>query len=161
VSTLSTQAKANCWALAEVAGHDGWGRMQALLNSCVWDHTAVRDLLAPLAGRWLTCPADDPVGQGIAVDETAALKKGDHAFAVGPQHAGCTGKVENCVTNMFATYVTTTGSTWVDSDVSGAVRRSLQVEPGCAGGARGRRRVFQGDLRTVVYGEVHGCTVSG
>lgn len=92
LTTLSSQVKANCWALAEAAGHDGWGRMQALLNSYVWDHTAARDLLAGLAGRWLTCPDDDPVGPGIAIDETAALKKGAHTFAVGPQHAGCTGR---------------------------------------------------------------------
>lgn len=91
--------------------------MQGLLNSYVWDHTAARDLLAPLAGRWLTCPDDDPVGPGIAIDETAALKKGEHTFAVGPQHAGCTGKVESCVTSVFAAYVTTAGSCWVDFDV--------------------------------------------
>ena len=99
LTTLSSQVKANCWALAEAGGHEGWGRMQALVTSYVWDHTAARDLLAPLAGRWLTCPDEDPVGAGIAIDGTAALKKGDHTFAVGPQHAGCTGKVENCVTS--------------------------------------------------------------
>ena len=64
VCALSSQVKANCWALAEAAGHCGWGRLQALLRSYRWDHTAVRDLLAPLAGRWLTCPPDDPVGPG-------------------------------------------------------------------------------------------------
>jgi hypothetical protein len=117
VCTLSSQVKANCWALAEAAGHAGWGRMQALLNRYVWDHTAVRDLLAGLAGRWLTCPPDDPVGPGIAIDETAALKKGEATFAVGPQHAGCTGKVENCVTSVFAAYVTTAGACWVDYDI--------------------------------------------
>jgi hypothetical protein len=117
VSALSGQVKANCWALSEAAGHDGWGRMQALLRSYVWDHVAVRDLLAPLAGRWLTCPDGDPVGPGIAIDETAALKKGDHTFAVGPQHAGCTGKVENCVTSVFSAYVTTAGACWVDYDI--------------------------------------------
>lgn len=117
VTTLSSQVEANCWALAEAAGHEGWGRMQALLNSYVWDHTAVRDLLAPLAGMWLACPDDDLVGPGLAIDETAALKKGEATFAVGPQHAGCTGKVENCVTSVFAAYVTTAGSCWVDFDV--------------------------------------------
>jgi hypothetical protein len=117
VAALSPQVKSNCWALAEAAGHTGWGRMQALLNRYVWDHAVLRDRLAPLAARWLTCPADDPVGPGVAVDETAALKKGDDTFAVGPQHAGCTGKVENCVTTVFCAYVTTAGSTWVDFDV--------------------------------------------
>ncbi|HXZ74064.1 MAG TPA: IS701 family transposase [Streptosporangiaceae bacterium] len=117
VEALGTRAKANCWALAETAGHDGWGRMQALLNRYSWEFTAVRDQLAPLAGRWLTCPDGDPVGPGIALDETAALKKGDHTFAVAPQHAGCTGKVENCVTTVFAAYVVPAGSCWVDFDV--------------------------------------------
>ncbi|HET9117241.1 MAG TPA: transposase [Pseudonocardiaceae bacterium] len=117
VSALSSQVKANCWALAEAAGHANWGRMQALLGSYVWDHDAARALLAGLAGRWLICPADDPVGPGIAIDETAALKKGDCTFAVGPQHAGCTGKVENCVTSVFAAYVTTDEECWVDYSI--------------------------------------------
>src|SRR6266705_4810646 len=34
-----------------------------------------------------------------------------------PQHAGCTGKVENCVTTVFSAYVTTSGQAWVDFDV--------------------------------------------
>jgi XTP/dITP diphosphohydrolase len=33
VPTLSSGARANCWSLAESAGHEGWGRMQALLGS--------------------------------------------------------------------------------------------------------------------------------
>jgi hypothetical protein len=117
LDALSPQTRGNCWALAEAAGHPGWWRMQALLNQYVWDFTAVRALLAPLAARWLTCPEEDLVGPGIAIDETAALKKGDHTFAVAPQHAGCTGKVENCVTTVFSAYVSTAGSCWVDYDV--------------------------------------------
>jgi SRSO17 transposase len=117
LDALSPRARGNCWALAEAAGHHGWWRMQALLNQYVWDFTAVRAALGPLAARWLTCPDDDLVGPGIAVDETAVLKKGDHTFAVAPQHAGCTGKVENCVTTVFSAYVTTTGSCWADFDV--------------------------------------------
>lgn len=64
VSALSDQIRANCWSLAEAAGHGGWGRLQALLRTYVWDHEAVRELLPGLAGRWLTCPGDDPVGPG-------------------------------------------------------------------------------------------------
>lgn len=117
LGALSARVKANCWALAEAAGHVGWGRMQGLLGRYVWDHAAVRDRLARLAARFLSCPPDDPVGPGIAVDETAALKHGDDTFAVAPQHAGCTGKVENCVTTVFSAYVTPAGSAWVDFDV--------------------------------------------
>jgi len=50
------------------------------------------------------------------------LKKGDETFAVSPQHAGCTGKVENCVTSVFSACVTTSGSCWVDHDVYMAKR---------------------------------------
>jgi SRSO17 transposase len=114
---LSGPAKATCWALAEAAGHANWSRMQALLGRYVWDYTVMRAKLAPLAARWLRCPQEDLIGAGLAIDETAALKKGDHTFAVSPQHAGCTGKVENCVTTVFTSYVTTAGSCWVDFDV--------------------------------------------
>ncbi|EIV94596.1 hypothetical protein [Frankia sp. QA3] len=33
VQALSAGGKANCWTLAETAGHEGWGRMQSLLGS--------------------------------------------------------------------------------------------------------------------------------
>jgi hypothetical protein len=36
---------------------------------------------------------------------------------VAPQHAGCTGHVENCVTTVFSAYVTTSGQAWADFDV--------------------------------------------
>ena len=36
---------------------------------------------------------------------------------VAPQHAGCTGQVENCVTTVFSAYVTTSGQAWADFDV--------------------------------------------
>ena len=35
VAALSPGTRANCWALAEAAGHEGWGRMQALVGSYV------------------------------------------------------------------------------------------------------------------------------
>ncbi len=34
-----------------------------------------------------------------------------------PQHAGCTGHVENCVTTVFSAWVTTSGQAWADFDV--------------------------------------------
>lgn len=117
MAALAPGVRANCWALAEAAGHAGWSRMQALLNQYVWDYTELRSCLAPVAARYLRCEDDDLIGPGLAVDETAALKKGDATFAVSPQHAGCTGKVENCVTTVFTAYVTTRGSCWVDFDV--------------------------------------------
>jgi SRSO17 transposase len=73
---------------------------------------------------WLPDRDGDLIGPGIAIDETADLKKGDAAACVAPQHAGCTGKhagctgkVENCVTTVFSAYVTANGRAWADFDV--------------------------------------------
>ena len=33
VAALSPGTRANCWCMAEAAGHEGWDRMQALLGS--------------------------------------------------------------------------------------------------------------------------------
>ena len=46
VTALSPGTRADCWSLAEAAGHEGWGRMQALLRSYAWDW---KDLRAELA----------------------------------------------------------------------------------------------------------------
>jgi hypothetical protein len=42
LAALSPGTRANCWALAEAAGHEGWGRMQALLGAYRWDWTQLR-----------------------------------------------------------------------------------------------------------------------
>ena len=63
---------------------------------------------------------DDPhdeIGPGLALDETAHLRKGKSAACVSPQHAGVTGRVENCVTWVFTALVTACGQAWVDFDV--------------------------------------------
>ena len=49
VAALSREVKANCWAIAESAGHEGWGRMQGLLGSCRWDWEELRAALPGLA----------------------------------------------------------------------------------------------------------------
>jgi hypothetical protein len=92
VCALAPGVKANCWAIAEEAGHEGWHRMQALLGSYRWDPMALRGQLAALAGAWLPGDPGDLIGPGIAIDETAQLKHGDATACVAPQHAGCTGK---------------------------------------------------------------------
>ena len=117
VAALSPGTRANCWSLAESAGHEGWGRMQALLGSYQWDWKDLRARLPALAAAWIPDPDGDLVGPGIAIDETAQLKQGDATACVSPQHAGCTGKVENCVTTVFSAYVTAGGQVWTDFDV--------------------------------------------
>ncbi len=117
VRGLSAGGKANCWQLAEAAGHENPYRMQALLRTCRWRWEDLRSGLPALALAWLPHDADDLIGPGIAFDETAQLKDGDATACVAPQHAGCTGHVENCVTTVYAVWVTTAGQAWADSGV--------------------------------------------
>jgi SRSO17 transposase len=117
VTALAPDVKANCWSLAQSAGHEGQYRMQGLLGSYRWDWQRLRDQLPALAVAWLPDAPQDLIGPGIAIDETAQLKKGDATACVAPQHAGCTGTVENCVTTVFCAYVTANGQAWADFDV--------------------------------------------
>ena len=117
VTALAAGVKANCWSLGESAGHEGQYRMQGLLGSYRWDYKQLRDRLPTLAEAWIPDEPQDLVGPGIAIDETAQLKKGDATACVAPQHAGCTGTVENCVTTVFSAYVTANGQAWADFDV--------------------------------------------
>ena len=117
VTALASGVKANCWSLAETAGHEGQCRMQAVLGSYRWDWKQLRDQLPALARAWLPDTQRDLIGPGIAIDETAQLKKGEATAGVAPQHAGCTGTVENCVTTVFSAYVTANGQAWVDFEV--------------------------------------------
>jgi hypothetical protein len=117
VAALAPGVKANCWSLAESAGHEGWGRMQGLLGPYRWEWMDLRAQLPALAVAWIPDAGQDLIGPGIAIDETAQLKKGDATACVAPQHAGCTGQVENCVTTVFSAYVTAHGQAWADFDV--------------------------------------------
>ena len=76
VAALSPETRANCWDLAQAAGHEGWGRMQALLRSYRRDWADLRAQLPGLAAAWLPGRDGDLIGPGIAIDETAQLKKG-------------------------------------------------------------------------------------
>jgi SRSO17 transposase len=117
VRALSRGTRANCWELAEAAGHEGPGRMQSLLRRYEWSWEQLRDMLPGLAAQCLPDDPEDLIGPGIAIDETAHLKKGSATACVSPQHAGVTGKVENCVTWVFAALVTVLGQAWADFDV--------------------------------------------
>ena len=76
VKALSRGTRANCWELAEEAGHEGPHRMQALLRRYKWPWEKLRDALPALAAECLPDDPDDLIGPGIAIDETADLKKG-------------------------------------------------------------------------------------
>jgi len=130
IRALSRETRANCWELALKAGHEGPHRMQALLSRYKWRWEELRDLLPGLAQGVLRDDPDDLIGPGLAFDETADLRKGKSTACVSPQHAGVTGKVENCLTWVFAALVTALGQAWVDFDV---------YMPGCWAGDPQRR----------------------
>ena len=92
LTSLGPGTRANCWAIAEEAGHDGWHRMQALLRSYRWDWAELRGELSALAAAWLPCDPGDPIGPGLAIDETAQLKHGDATACVAPQLPGAPGR---------------------------------------------------------------------
>jgi SRSO17 transposase len=117
VRALSRETRANCWELALKAGHEGPHRMQALLRTYRWRWEELRSLLPGLAQEVLRDDPGDLIGPGLAFDETADLRKGTSTACVSPQHAGVTGKVDNCVTWVFAALVTALGQAWIDFDV--------------------------------------------
>ena len=172
VTVLGSGVKANCWSLAEAAGHDGQGRMQDLLRSYRWNWVLLRDQLAGLAAASIPDPPGDLIGPGIAIDETAQLKKGEATACVAPQHAGCTGGVENCVTTVFSAYVTANGQAWVDFDVympqrwaSDAARRraagipedlEFATKPQLAANQLDRQLAAGSPARWVAFDEVYG-----
>ena len=52
VAALSPGTRANCWSIAEAAGHEDPGRMQAMLGSYAWDWKDLR----------MSCPRWPPPG---------------------------------------------------------------------------------------------------
>ena len=67
VEALAPGVKANCWQLAEAAGHESPYRMQALLGSYRWDWRRLRAEFAALSRAWLPCDDYDLIGQRIAL----------------------------------------------------------------------------------------------
>ena len=89
VRGLAPEVKANCWGLAEAAGHERPYRMQALLGSYRWDWKDLRAELPALARAWLPCDPGDLIGvrvrppmtDGVRPDVTAGMG-GVPAFSV-------------------------------------------------------------------------------
>ena len=117
VRGLSRETRANAWDLARKAGHEGPHLIQSLLSRRKWRWELVRAALPQLAQQVMRDDPHDEIGPGLALDETAHLRKGKSAACVSPQHAGVTGRVENCVTWVFTALVTAFGQAWVDFDV--------------------------------------------
>ena len=144
VRSLGRDARANCWELAERAGHGLPYRMQGLLGRSRWRWEDLRELLPGLAQDVLAGGPGDGIGPGLAIDETADLRKGKATACVAPQHAGVTGKIENCVTWVFSALKSgpaSQGQAWVEfyGDIPGPADRRA----GPAGKRRASRRPWR------------------
>jgi SRSO17 transposase len=101
--------RANCWTLAEAAGHAGPGRMQHLLERASWDTSAALEAV----GGFVTGKLADP--QAVLVfDESGDEKHGVHTVGVARQYTGTAGKVTNCVNAVYCTYASKAGHALCD-----------------------------------------------
>jgi hypothetical protein len=106
-----------CWDMAQAAGFEQPRPFQSLMSSNEWDSGQVWDVVAGLASTLLVCPGDDPLGPGIAVDETGQAKRGRHTAGVGVQYAGFAGGKVNCVTSVTLCLITPSAFTWVGNEL--------------------------------------------
>ena len=97
------------WLLAEQAGLDHPGRMQALLGRSRWEADALRDQVRAYALEAL----GDPRGV-LVVDETGFVKKGPHSVGVSRQYSGTAGRIENAQVGVFVAYASRLGQALID-----------------------------------------------
>ena len=106
-----------CWDMAQAAGFEQPRPLQSLMSTNEWDSRQVWNVVAGLASTLLVCPGDDPLGPGIAVDETGQAKRGRHTAGVGVQYAGFAGGKVNCVTSVTLCLITPSAFTWVGNEL--------------------------------------------
>jgi SRSO17 transposase len=111
-------ASKSVWDVAEYAGYENPGPLQSLIGENKWSPDAAWERIARTAGKLAEKDAEnDPLGVGIIFDETADVKRGKKTCGVGYQHAGCVGKVTNCVTWVMASLTGSRMKTWVAADL--------------------------------------------
>ena len=106
-----------CWDMAQAAGLEQPRPFQSLMSSNDWDPGQLWDVIAVAGSELLVCPSEDPLGPGIAVDESGQAKRGRHTAGVGVQYAGFAGRKVNCVTSVTLCLVTPSASTWVGNEL--------------------------------------------
>jgi SRSO17 transposase len=109
---LAGLGRANCWSIAEYAGHAGPGGLQHLLAAARWDADAVRDDLRGYVVDHLA--PSDPGRAVLVVDETGDVKKGSQTVGVQRQYTGTAGRIENSQVAVFLAYTTPAGCAFVD-----------------------------------------------
>jgi len=106
-----------CWDMAQAAGFEGPRPLQSLMSVNDWNCGDLWDVVVGKASQSLVCADGDPLGPGVAVDETGQPKRGRHTAGVGVQYAGFAGKKVNCVTSVTLCLITACTSTWVGNEL--------------------------------------------
>lgn len=106
---LGDERRKTGWMRAEPAGDPGPWRQQAALGRGRWDADALRDVVRGYVVEHLA--ADDAV---LVIDETGFLKQGRASCGVGSQYIGSAGKITNCQSGVFASYVSRHGHAFRD-----------------------------------------------
>jgi len=106
---LGRTERKNGWQLAEAVGDATPYGLQQFLYRATWDPDAVRDDLRAYMVEQLGAP------QGVlVVDETGFLKKGAKSAGVQPQYSGAAGRTVNAQVEVFLTYASPRGHTFLD-----------------------------------------------
>jgi SRSO17 transposase len=135
----------SCWDMAEAAGYEQPRPFQSLMSVNEWDCDLLWAAVAHLASASLACPAGDPLGPGIAVDESGQPKRGRHSAGVGVQYAGFAGGKVNCVTSVALSLIIPSASTWVGNELFLQEKEWFSGE-GDKGAARRRSAGVAADL---------------
>ena len=108
-SLLGDEQRKTGWMRAEAAGDPGPWRQQAILGRRDWDADGLRDIVRDYVIEHLA--DDDAV---LVIDETGFLKQGKASCGVARQYTGSAGKITNCQTGVFASYVSRHGRAFID-----------------------------------------------
>jgi len=107
---LSNMVRKNAEAIALHGGQYAPRTMQGFLSTYKWEERKMLAMLRTNAGHTF----NEPDG-AIAFDPSDFPKKGDKSIGVYRQHCGTLGKVDNCQSGVFASYVSGKGYCLLDT----------------------------------------------
>lgn len=91
--------------------------LQEFLTTSAWDHEQARNILQRRLAAFVAEQPDDPLGTIGVIDETSAVKKGDHTPGVQRQYLGCVGKIDNGIVTVHVSVARGTFQALLDADL--------------------------------------------
>ena len=107
---LSELVRKNAEAIALRGGEYAPRTMQAFLSTYKWEELKMLEMLRTNAAHTF-----NELDGAIAFDPSDFPKKGDQSIGVYRQYCGTLGKVDNCQSGVFASYVSSTGYCLLDT----------------------------------------------